>query len=67
AMDFYATHTKEFIELPTDRVIIGTDINSVIDIMDKNPNKKINSISDIFHKLHRLGNFNQTIKNIFNI
>jgi hypothetical protein len=65
AVDFYLSNPERLFEFDNKRVIIGTDINSVIDRQMDSPESHCKELYNKFYKLHRLGNFNIAIKNIF--
>ena len=65
AVDYYLNNLEKLLEFDNKKVIIGTDINSVIDRQIDNPESHCKELYNKFYKLHRLGNFNIAIKNIF--
>lgn len=65
AVDFYLNRPDKLLQFDINRVIIGTDINSVIGRQIDNPVEHVKQLYDKFYKIHRLGNFNVAIKNIF--
>ena len=65
AVDYYLNNPNKLLEFDNKKVIIGTDINSVIDRQIDNPESHCKELYNKFYKLHRLGNFNIAIKNIF--
>lgn len=65
ATDYYLNNPDKLLEFDNKKVIIGTDINSVIDRQMDNPESHCKKLYDKFYKLHRLNNFNIAIKNIF--
>lgn len=65
AVDYYLNNVEKLLEFDNKRVIIGTDINFVIDRTMDNPIEYSLKLYDNFYKLHRFGNFNIAIKNIF--
>lgn len=67
AVDFYLNNPNKLLEFDNKKVIIGTDINPVIYRRINNPIEHSLKLYDKFYKLHRFGNFNTAINNIFNI
>ena len=65
AVNYYLNNLNKLLEFDNKKVIIGTDINSVIDRQIDNPESHCKELYNKFYKLHRLGNFNIAIKNIF--
>ena len=65
ATDYYLSNLNKLLEFDNKKIIIGTDINGVIYRKLNNPEKVISNLYDNFYKLHRLGNFNIAIQNIF--
>jgi hypothetical protein len=65
AVDFYLSNPNKLLEFNNKKVIIGADINPVIHRQMDNPESHCKELYDKFYKLHRLGNFNIAIKNIF--
>ena len=65
AVDYYLNNPDKLLQFDNKRVIIGTDINSVIGRQIDNPSEHAKKLYDNFYKLHRLGNFNIAIKNMF--
>ena len=65
AVDYYLNNPEKLLEFDYKKVIIGTDINLVIDRQENNPEAYIKDLYNKFYKLHRLGNFNVAIKTIF--
>jgi hypothetical protein len=65
AVNYYLNNLNKLLEFDNKKVIIGTDINPVIYRQMDNPIEHSLKLYDKFYKLHRLGNFNIAIKNIF--
>ena len=65
AVDYYLNNLNKLLQLDNKKVIIGTDINCVIERRIDNPSEYTKKLYDKFYKLHKFGNFNFAIKTIF--
>lgn len=65
AVDYYLNNLNKLLQFDGKRVIIGTDINSVIGRRIDNSSEHVKKLYDKFYKLHKFGNFNIAIKTIF--
>jgi hypothetical protein len=66
ATDFYIKNIDKLLELNSYKVILGTDINLVIERVMDNPNEIIDDLYNKFHLLQRFGNYDYNVKQLFN-
>jgi hypothetical protein len=65
--DFYINYLEKLLELPYNRIIIGTDINPIISTVIDNPKEFSKNCYDQMYQLYNVGNFNNTISNLFKL